>query len=151
MIMGGNADTAGNIIKGDINELKNLLTEDIRYGKQNPGVPISYTTNFLQDNEQARISNLSQYVETTVTSYENSLLTLEHSGAYVAQFHVEWNAVSHDEEGNEVLTPKVWDKSGQNLTAHWKETIPLSGNVRNLRIVCKRGDWTCVGAVENRL
>ena len=44
----------------------------------------------------------------------------------------------------EVLTPKAWDRNGQDLTAHFTTSIPLKGNVRNLSVKireCTRLVW----------
>ncbi len=137
VILGGDAGAASKVVSGKVEDLKQLIQEGARYGKLSPGVPISYTTNFLKDNAPATISSFSQYVQTTATSYENSFLTLDHSGAYVAQFEVEWDEVNYDESGKEVLTHKVWDKSGHSLTAHWRETIQIPGNARNLHVLAR--------------
>lgn len=134
VILGGDAGGASRVVRGNMDELKQVIEEGARYGKLNPGVPIAYTTRFVKDNAPANISSQSEYVQTTVTEHAQSALTLEHSGAYVAKFNVEWDELSFDENGQEVLTHKVWDKSGKGLTAHWSERLTLPGNVRNLSV-----------------
>ena len=71
--------------------------------------------------------NSTDYVETKVTAYRNGDLLLDHSGAYVAQYYITWNELSYDHQGKEVLTPKAWDRNGQDLTAHFTTSIPLKG------------------------
>lgn len=97
-------------------------------------MPISYTTSFLRDNVVATFQNSTDYVETKVTAYRNGDLLLDHSGAYVAQYYITWDELSYDHQGKEVLTPKAWDRNGQDLTAHFTTSIPLKGNVRNLSV-----------------
>ena len=59
---------------------------------------------------------------------------MDHSGAYVAQYYVSWQELSYDSQGKEVLTARSWERNGQDLTAHFRASIPLKGNVRNLSI-----------------
>lgn len=69
-----------------------------------------------------------------MTAYRNGDLLLDHSGAYVAQYYITWDELSYDYQGKEVLTPKAWNRNGQDLTAHFTTSIPLKGNVRNLSV-----------------
>lgn len=59
----------------------------------------------------------SDYVETSVTSYNSSSLTLDHSGAYVAKYFVTWDEVKY-ENGKEIVEQKQWDGNGKARTAH---------------------------------
>ncbi|QIL47022.1 alveolysin [Vagococcus coleopterorum] len=134
VILGGDAGQASKVVSGKIEDLKEIIQEGSRYGKLNPSVPISYTTSFLKDNSAATISNQTEYVETKINEYKDGAVTLDHSGAYVIKYHLYWDELSYDEEGNEVLTPRSWERNDDNLTAHFATTIQLKGNVRNLRI-----------------
>ena len=40
-------------------------------------------------------------------------MTLDHYGAYVAQFDVSWDEFTFDQNGKEVLTHKTWEGSGK--------------------------------------
>jgi thiol-activated cytolysin len=135
VIFGGDASGATKVISsGTIDELKQLIQDGANYSKSNPGVPISYAACFMKDNTLATVSSTSEYVQTTSTVYESSTLTLDHSGAYVARFYVDWDEVSYDENGKEVLEHKSWDKNGWSLTSHWRESIEIPGNARNLQV-----------------
>ena len=59
---------------------------------------------------------------------------MDHSRAYVAQYYVSWQELSYDSQGKEVLTARSWERNGQDLTARFRASIPLKGNVRNLSI-----------------
>ncbi|HEM2874540.1 TPA: cholesterol-dependent cytolysin suilysin [Streptococcus suis] len=133
-IFGGDAGSAATVVSGNIETLKKIIEEGARYGKLNPGVPISYSTNFVKDNRPAQILSNSEYIETTSTVHNSSALTLDHSGAYVAKYNITWEEVSYNEAGEEVWEPKAWDKNGVNLTSHWSETIQIPGNARNLHV-----------------
>ncbi|MFW5650959.1 MAG: thiol-activated cytolysin family protein [Acetivibrio ethanolgignens] len=135
VIFGGDAGGASQVISGKIDDLKKIIQEGARYSRSNPGVPISYSTHFMRDNAPAAISSYSEYVQTTSTSYDNSFLTLDHSGGYVARFYVDWDELSYDKDGKEVWEHKSWHKNGWNLTSHWSETIEIPGNAHNLHIV----------------
>lgn len=135
VIFGGDAGEASKVVSGKIDDLKAIIKSGARYSKSNPGVPISYSTRFMKDNAPATISSHSEYVQTTATSYNNSFLSLDHSGAYVARYFIDWDEVTYDAKGNEVLQHKTWNKNGRKLTSHWNETIEIPGNARNLHVV----------------
>ncbi len=61
-------------------------------------------------------------------------MTLDHYGAYVAQFDVSWDEFTFDQKGNEVLTHKTWDGSGKDKTAHYSTVIPLPPNSKNIKL-----------------
>ncbi|MGX7112679.1 thiol-activated cytolysin family protein [Gemella cuniculi] len=134
VILGGNANGAARVVTGTIDDFKKLIKEGSTFNKENPGVPISYTTNFLKDNQIATIQNNTDYIETKVTSYKNGYLTLNHRGGYVARYYITWDEVSYDSKGNEILTPKTWIDNGYGRTAGFSTTLELKGNVRNLRV-----------------
>ncbi|MGC4388684.1 thiol-activated cytolysin family protein, partial [Streptococcus suis] len=75
-IFGGDAGSAATVVSGNIETLKKIIEEGARYGKLNPGVPISYSTNFVKDNRPAQILSNSEYIETTSTVHNSSALTL---------------------------------------------------------------------------
>ncbi|WP_016818354.1 thiol-activated cytolysin family protein, partial [Paenibacillus polymyxa] len=66
--------------------------------------PISYTSVFLKDNSIAAVHNNTDYIETKTTEYTKGKITLDHSGAYVAQFEVSWDEFTFDENGQEIVT-----------------------------------------------
>ena len=104
---------------------------------KNPAYPISYTSTFLKDNSIAAVHNKTDYIETKSTEYSKGKLTLDHSGAFVAQFNVSWDEVSYDENGNEVLTHKVWDGNDRDRTAHFSTTIPIPANAKNIKVLAR--------------
>ncbi|PRH79841.1 alveolysin [Streptomyces solincola] len=134
VVLGGDAGDATKAVSGNMDDLQKVIQKGSRYGRLNPGVPISYTTSFLKDNAPATIQNYSEYVETKARAYDSGELKLDHKGAYVARFFVDWDEVSYDEAGKEVLTPRHWSENGKSKTAHFSTSIHLNGNVRNLRV-----------------
>lgn len=133
-MLGGSADTVSKIVSGNISDLKSIIQEGCLYNQANPGVPISYTTSFLKDGSLATVQNQTDYIETKSTTYNQGAISLDHSGAYVNRYFIYWDELSHDETGNQILTPREWDKNGWNLTAHFNTTIPLKGNATNIRV-----------------
>ena len=145
-IMGGSAGSAGKVVSGNLDEIKKIIEEGSSYSRLTPAVPVSYTTLFLKDNKQATIKSNTDYIETDVTEFTNGTLNLKQNGAYVAQFTVNWDELSYDEQGNEVLTPKRWSGNWDDKTAGFSTQIPLPGNTRNLDIMAREAtglawDW----------
>ena len=133
-IVGGNADRAGRVVTGTVEDLKSLIQEGATFSTQNPAVPISYKTAFLKDNQVATIQSNTDYIETKVTSYKNGYLNLHHKGAYIARYYVYWDEVTYDKDGVESIRSRQWEHNGQNRTAGFRTEIQFRGNVRNIRV-----------------
>ena len=133
-IVGGNADRAGRVVTGTVEDLKNLIQEGATFSTQNPAVPISYKTAFLKDNQVATIQSNTDYIETKVTSYKNGYLKLHHKGAYIARYYVYWDEVTYDKDGVESIRSRQWEHNGKNRTAGFQTELQFKGNVRNIRV-----------------
>ncbi|WDV45463.1 thiol-activated cytolysin family protein [Clostridiaceae bacterium M8S5] len=137
VVIGGDSQQHNKIITTDFEEIRKVIKDNATFSLTNPGYPIAYTSTFVKDNSLAAVHNSTDYVETTATEYSSGRLILDHSGAYIAQFHVEWDEVSYDDKGNEVLTHKTWNRNDRDLTAHFATTIYLPPNTRNLRVLAR--------------
>ena len=133
-IVGGNADRAGRVVTGTVEDLKSLIQEGATFSTQNPAVPISYKTAFLKDNQVATIQSNTDYIETKVTSYKNGFLNLQHKGAYIARYYVYWDEVTYDKDGVESIRSRQWEDNGKNRTAGFQTELQFKGNVRNIRV-----------------
>ena len=133
-IVGGNADRAGRVVTGTVEDLKSLIQEGATFSTQNPAVPISYKTAFLKDNQVATIQSNTDYIETKVTSYKNGFLNLHHKGAYIARYYVYWDEVTYDKDGIESIRSRQWEDNGKNRTAGFQTELQFKGNVRNIRV-----------------
>ena len=133
-IVGGNADRAGRVVTGTVEDLKSLIQEGATFSTQNPAVPISYKTAFLKDNQVATIQSNTDYIETKVTSYKNGYLKLHHKGAYIARYYVYWDEVTYDKDGVESIRSRQWEDNGKNRTAGFQTELQFRGNVRNIRV-----------------
>ena len=133
-IVGGNADRAGRVVTGTVEDLKSLIQEGATFSTQNPAVPISYKTAFLKDNQVATIQSNTDYIETKVTSYKNAFLNLHHKGAYIARYYVYWDEVTYDKDGIESIRSRQWEDNGKSRTAGFQTEIQFRGNVRNIRV-----------------
>jgi len=141
VVLGGDAQEHNKIVTKDFNEIRNIIKDNAVYSPKNPAYPISYTSVFLKDNSIAAVHNKTDYIETTSREYSQGKITLDHSGAYVAQFEVSWDEFSYDANGNEVLTHKTWEGNDQNKTSHYSTVIPVPANSKNIRISA----WECTG------
>lgn len=137
VVLGGDAQEHNKIISKDFDEIRNVIKNNASFSLKNPAYPISYTSTFLKDNSIAAVHNKTDYIETTSTEYSKGKINLDHSGAYVAQFNVSWDEVSYDENGNEVLTHKIWNGSNNDRTAHFSTVIPLEANSKNINILAR--------------
>lgn len=137
VVLGGDAQEHNKIITKDFDEIRNVIKNNATFSLKNPAYPISYTSTFLKDNSIAAVHNKTDYIETTTTEYSKGKINLDHSGAYVAQFDVSWDEISYDENGNEVLTHKVWNGSNSDRTAHFSTVVPLEANSKNINILAR--------------
>ncbi|MDP7979244.1 thiol-activated cytolysin family protein [Bacillus sp. WLY-B-L8] len=137
VVLGGDAKEHNKVVTKDFNEIRNIIKDNAELSSKNPAYPISYTSTFLKDNAVAAVHNNTDYVETTTTEYSSAKMTLDHYGAYVAQFDVSWDEFSYDENGKEVLTHKTWDGNNRDRTAHFNTVIPLPPNSKNVKVVAR--------------
>ncbi|MBC6974040.1 thiol-activated cytolysin family protein [Bacillus sp. Xin] len=141
VVLGGGSKEHNKVVTKDFNEIRNIIKDNAELSPKNPAYPISYTSTFLKDNATAAVHNNTDYIETTSTEYSGGKMTLDHYGAYVAQFDVSWDEFSYDENGNEVLSHKTWEANGKNRTAHFSTVIPLPPNSKNIKVLA----WECTG------
>ncbi len=137
VVLGGDAKEHNKVVTKDFNEIRNIIKDNAELSLKNPAYPISYTSTFLKDNATAAVHNNTDYIETTTTEYSSAKMTLDHYGAYVAQFDVSWDEFTFDQNGKEVLTHKTWDGSGRDKTAHYSTVIPLPPNSKNVKVVAR--------------
>ncbi|MFD0767417.1 thiol-activated cytolysin family protein [Bacillus sp. CGMCC 1.60114] len=141
VVLGGDAKEHNKVVSKDFNEIRNIIKDNAELSSKNPAYPISYTSSFLKDNATAAVHNNTDYIETTTTEYSSAKMTLDHYGAYVAQFEVSWDEFSYDENGKEVLSHKNWEGNDKDKTAHFSTVIPLPPNSKNIKVVA----WECTG------
>ena len=137
VVLGGDAKEHNKVVTKDFDEIRNIIKDNAELSPKNPAYPISYTSSFLKDNSTAAVHNNTDYIETTSTEYSSAKMTLDHYGAYVAQFDVSWDEFSYDENGNEVLTHKTWEGNNKDKTAHFSTVIPLPPNSKNVKVVAR--------------
>ncbi|WP_285860230.1 MULTISPECIES: thiol-activated cytolysin family protein [Paenibacillus] len=137
VVLGGDAQEHNQIVTKDFSVIQSVIKDNAQFSTRNPAYPISYTSVFLKDNSIAAVRNNTEYIETKTTEYTKGKVTLDHSGAYVAQFEVSWDEVTYDEIGQEILTRKGWGGNWQDKTAHFSTEIPLPPNAKNIKILAR--------------
>ena len=134
VVLGGSAPGHIKVLTGNLADMTKAIEAESTYSRTNPGSPISYTVRFLKDNKEAVVSSIGEYVETTVSSYTEGRLRLNHTGGYVARFAVSWDEASYNADGTRVLTRKQWDGNHRHLTSGYATTIPLPANATNVSV-----------------
>ncbi|MGE7689786.1 thiol-activated cytolysin family protein [Lysinibacillus sp. NPDC097214] len=137
VVLGGDSQQHNQVVSKDFNDIRKIIKDNAEFSLKNPAYPISYTSVFLKDNSIAAVHNNTDYIETTSTEYSKGSITLDHYGAYVAQFEVAWDEFSYDENGKEVLSHKTWGGNWKDKTAHFSTVIPLPANSKNIRIYAR--------------
>lgn len=137
VVLGGDAREHNRLITTDFEEIRRIIKENAEFGINNPGYPISYTSSFVKDNALAAVHNKTDYVETTATEYNQAKVTLDHRGAYIAQFAVNWEEFNYDSKGNEIVTKRSWSGNDVDKTAHYSTVINIPANSRNLSILAR--------------
>jgi len=137
VVLGGDAQTHNQIVTKDFSVIQNVIKDNAQFSSKNPAYPISYTSVFLKDNSLAAVHNNTEYIETKTTEYSKGKITLDHYGAYVAEFDVSWDEFTFDANGQEIITHKTWEENGWNKTAHYSTEIPLPPNSKNIKILAR--------------
>ena len=129
VVINGNLDQ-DNILKR-VNE---LIGSGVEFTPDNPAMPLVYATSFLKDNTMAHIQGSTDYITTDTQVFHNSVLRLHHKAWYVAIFYVNWEEVTFDQSGKEIVTSKSWEGNGVWRTLGFTTEITMPANVRNIRI-----------------
>ena len=80
-VMGGASEHVDLIKANNQNDINNVLVKYGKFGMDNQGFPISYSTVFINGNsERAKVHGYAEYTETTRTLHRKGQLVLEHKG-----------------------------------------------------------------------
>lgn len=126
LAIGGNAQDA--VAVTGMSGLRGAIRSGATFGRENPGVPISYTVTFLRDHAIAAMRFTADHTEWTCTQHRNAYIRLRHDGAYVARFEIDWR--EHDDSGAPV--ERQWRSGSQ--TAGWTHTQHFPGDAEDIRI-----------------
>lgn len=129
IVIGGAAEGSARIQSvEDLNLLPKMINEGLVYSRRTPAAPVSYTVRMLKDNAPAKIGFTTEYNQQECVVYESASVKIRHSGAYVAKFSVTWE--QPDASGK--FQSRSWESG--NKTAGYTATVPLDGDVRNVRV-----------------
>lgn len=134
VFLGGNNTENMKVVTKDFKEVMNQIEKNCEFRPDNPAYPLSYTNTFIKDNRIAAVHNNTEYIETNVHVYNQGNITLKQLGGYVAKFHVEWDEVSYDAQGKEIVERKYWTGNDTVRTLGYRTTFPLPANARNISI-----------------
>lgn len=137
VVVGGTINESKGLGLESLEDMRSILNTGFMFSKESPSFPISYTTTFLKNNELAITSTKTDYVEVKTEIFTRGELSLQHYGAYVARFFINWEEISYDERGNTIITKKSWGENGRNKTAPFTTVIPLPANSTNIDIVAQ--------------
>jgi thiol-activated cytolysin len=142
LAIGGGAETSAQLFNGgsdaDLKGMRDYITKDARYRRDNPGLPIAYTVAFLKDNQFARMGCSTDYTEEECVRFNNGFVKVVHDGAYVAKFDVTWT--EPDGAGNYV-SARNWESG--NKTQGYAYQIDLPGDAHDVRVTA----WAATGLV----
>ena len=79
-----------------------------------------------------KINPISQPTNASVT--KDKVLTIQHKGAYVARYSINWDEISIDKDGNETIRSKSWEGNGVNRTSGYVLNLPIKPNMKNIRV-----------------
>ncbi|HFP7387211.1 TPA: thiol-activated cytolysin family protein [Enterococcus faecalis] len=134
IVYGGGSKSGVKVINGTLSSIHELIDEGKNFDRNSPAVPISFNTMFIKDNEQALISKATDYVETIVHEYHSGEINLNHSGAYIARYYIDWDEISYDDKGNEIKKNVSWPENDMNKTAGFSSQIFIPANARNINV-----------------
>lgn len=141
--LGGNSQSASTINGTDTKQLFEVIEQGATYNRKNPGVPLSYTVDFVKDNANAQIRNTGEYITEDCQTYNNGFIELYIDGAFGnAYFQVKAN-VPEDYVDHRNNPPIDWSKgynSGRQGN-QWRKKIWLPGDAKNIQIITGRNDY----------
>ncbi len=134
VVLGGGAGASSHVADGTIEGMRELIKEGAAFNANNPGKAISYKVNFVKDNKDGMIQNMTDYIETVRHTYDKGELILVNRGGYVAKFFVEWDEIAYEDGKEVVLAHKAHEDNGKKRTSGKKSTIILPANAKNIHV-----------------
>lgn len=103
--IGGSADAAAQGVTAQgFGELAPIITENAKYTRANPGVPIAYTVKFLKDNTVAKMGYTTDYTSTECSVMKPSAIVVKNDGWFTARSYLRYTphdgAEKQDGSGN---------------------------------------------------
>lgn len=131
-VFGGTAGKGVSVTTKKLEEIADLIVSEAEFkGSQvSAAKPVSYSVSFLKDNKTALVSSSTEYVETTVNKYHDTIINLKHRGAYVVK---EWfveavEILNIDDKGNLVLGDKKKFYSDTSVATGKDVTVKIPAN-----------------------
>jgi len=109
LVVGGGGKAAVQVIGGNPDKIIDFIKEGADYSENSPGLPISYTAMYLDDNSIARVSATSDYVIKTAKP--------DPRPAPLRSARVTWTTTGDGKDGDTQAVVNVSDRNG-NLVAH---------------------------------
>lgn len=135
IVLGGGVPYTAKLIEDkELKDVRSILLQSGNCGKDNPGYLFSYTCNFMKDDAPAVVRDSTKYIVTTTKEYTDGVIRLEHKGAYVAYFNVNWRERSYDSDGNEQWKDCAWSGNGGHRTSSFSTEISLAGNCSGISV-----------------
>lgn len=116
--------------KKTIQEVRDTMNSPWKPFKLREARLISYTMKEIKDDGlPSEITTTTEYLRKP----RNRVLQLKHIGKYRLKLYIQWEEISWDEQGNEVLTKKFWGQNDFEKKSIVEEII-FSDNSKNLMI-----------------
>jgi len=137
-VVGGNTNHTELISVTDLSQVRDIIKKFSQFSKRNIGYPISYSSQFIADNQKAVVHLYTDYVETaSIDVCRKGVIKLIQS-PWVCRWKVTWTEYSYDVNGIRVEQKKEW---GQNLKVikmpFESEDIEIPSYVEDLRVVAE--------------
>lgn len=156
-VFGGTAGKGVAVTTKKMEEIIDLIVSEAEFkGSQvSAAKPISYSVSFLKDNKTALISSSTEYVETTVSRYHDTVINLKHRGAYVIkEWFVEATEILNiDDKGNLVLGDKKKFYSDTSVATGKDVTVKIPANYTDYTFgfdISWGSDWPYKNRITSR-
>ena len=133
LVIGGNTEHAGEFVSVEsLDEVKNIINNDASLSENNIGTfqPISYTTTFLKDNNQATISRTSEYIETSVEEHKRAKVSIHQEAAFACKeiYFLTSKIQDFDDKGRPIYAGSTRQYSERGLTCCKTRNFSIPAN-----------------------
>ena len=133
LVIGGNTEHAGEFVSVEsLDEVKNIINNDAALSENNIGTfqPISYTTTFLKDNNQATISRTTEYIETSVEVHKRANVAIHQEAAFACKeiYFSASKIEDFDDKGRPIYAGSIRQYSEKGLTCCRTRNFSIPAN-----------------------
>ena len=138
-VYGGGTSNFNKVGMINIDNVHDFINSGYNFDISQSAAPIGYSVVYMKHggSDLAKVSYMSNYVETTVSKHNRVHIHIRNNAWYTAHYDITWETMWYDENGNLKYEKHAWDRNGKNVPKADGGDIFIPGNVTNIHLHAK--------------